>query len=313
MKPAILVTSHPDIPEKEYILKDFGKFISQYKIDPYLFSNFPANKDTQKEFKEAHYINYNPQDPNTHLRWFSWASFPQINLKYIHWMPNWCFSGTYLMLKGLEYLKFLGYTHVYTFIYDTKPEYNKVLDFINLSNQVFNEDKKAVFYEYPLRDHTIKGLYNHIYSGELNFLIKLFKEMVENYGPQNSYFNQNPLCENYWEYTTQPYQNLIKFLPKEQVIDSIYQSSQFNKFPNSTEFWVGRHDNKTLFCTRQYLSDFNLLNSQNNKVEYNFIYRDQNLTSFEFDSIIGESYILDGFLILNDTQNWRQSDIYTNL
>ncbi len=27
MKPAILVTSHPNIPEKEYILKDFGGFI----------------------------------------------------------------------------------------------------------------------------------------------------------------------------------------------------------------------------------------------------------------------------------------------
>jgi len=112
---------------------------------------------------------------------------------------------------------------------------------------------------------------------------------------------------------TQPYQNLIKFLPKEQVIDSIYQSSEFSKFSNGSEFWVGRHKDKTLFCTRQYLSDFNLLDSNNNKIEYNFIYRDQNLTSFEFDSIIGESYILDEFLILNDTQNWRQSDIYTNL
>ena len=40
---------------------------------------------------------------------------------------------------------------------------------------------------------------------------------------------------------------------------------------------------------------------------------DGDLTSFEFDSIIGESYILNEFLILNDTQNWRQSDIYTNL
>jgi hypothetical protein len=32
MKPAILVISHPNTPEKEYILKDFGNFISQYKI-----------------------------------------------------------------------------------------------------------------------------------------------------------------------------------------------------------------------------------------------------------------------------------------
>jgi hypothetical protein len=309
VKPAILVTSHPNIPEKEYILKDFGRFISQYGIDHYLFSNYPANKDTQKEFKEAHYINYNPKDPNTHLSWSVWASFSQIELKHNHFIDNWCFSGTYLMLKGLEYLKFLGYTHVYTFIYDTKPDYNEILNFIDLSNQNFNENQKAVFYEYPLN----KGLYNHIYSGELEFLVKIFKEIVENYNPQNPIFNKGPLCENYWEYITRPYQNLIKILPKDQIIDSIYKSSQFSKFPNDIEFWVGRYNNKTLFCTRQYLSNFNFLDSNNNKIEYNLIYRDQNLTSFEFDSIIGESYILDGFLILNDTQNWRQSDIYTNL
>jgi hypothetical protein len=112
---------------------------------------------------------------------------------------------------------------------------------------------------------------------------------------------------------TRPYQDLIKFLPKEQIIDSIYKSSQFNKFPNGIDFWVGRHNNKTLFCTRQYLPDFSLLDSNNNLIEYTFIHRDQNLTSFEFDSVIGESYILDKFLILSDTENWRQSDIYTNI
>lgn len=306
MKPAILVTSHPNTPEKEYILKDFGRFISQYKIDHYLFSNFPANKDTQKEFKEAHYTSYNPKDPNTPLLWSIWASFPQIGLNHNHFVDNWCFSGTNLMLKGLEYLKFLGYTHVYTFIYDTKPNYNEILNFINLSNQTFNGEQKAVFYEYPLN----KGLYNHIYSGELEFLVKLFKEIVENYNFQNPIFSKRPLCENYWEYITRPYQNLIKILPKEQIINSVYGSFKLNQFPNGNAFWVGRHNNKTLFCTRQYLSDFNLLDSNNNKIEYNFIYRDQNLTSFEFDSIIGESYILDEFLILNDTQNWRNTDIF---
>jgi hypothetical protein len=309
MKPAILVTSHPNIPKKESILKDFGNFISQYKIDHYLFTNYPTSKESQKEFKETHYINYNPKDPNTHLSWSAWASFPQIELTHHHFINNWCFSGTSLMLKGLEYLKFLGYTHVYTFIYDTEPNYSKIESFINLSNQTFNEGEKAVFYKYHLNE----GICNHIYSGELEFLIKFFKDLVENYNPQNPIFSKGLLCENYWEYMTQPYQNLIKFLPKEQVIDSIYQSSEFSKFSNGSEFWVGRHKDKTLFCTRQYLSDFNLLDSNNNKIEYNFIYRDQNLTSFEFDSIIGESYILDEFLILNDTQNWRQSNIYTNL
>jgi hypothetical protein len=309
MKPAILITSHPNIPEKEYILKDFGRFISQYGIDHYLFSNYPANKDTQKEFKETHYINYNPKDPNTHLSWSAWASFPQIGLKHNHFIDNWCFSGTSLMLKGLKYLKFLGYTHVYTFIYDTAPNYSEIKSFIDLSNQTFNEGKKAIFYEYHLNN----GLYNHIYSGELEFLVKLFTEIVENYNSKNLIFNEKPLCENYWEYMTRPYQDLIKFLPKEQIIDSIYKSSQFNKFPNGIDFWVGRHNNKTLFCTRQYLPDFSLLDSNNNLIEYTFIHRDQNLTSFEFDSVIGESYILDKFLILSDTENWRQSDIYTNI
>ena len=48
MKPAILVTSHPNIPKKESILKDFGNFISQYKIDHYLFTNYPTSKESQK-------------------------------------------------------------------------------------------------------------------------------------------------------------------------------------------------------------------------------------------------------------------------
>ncbi len=309
MKPAILVTSHPNIPEKEYILKDFGKFISQYGINHYLFTNYPADKDTQKEFKEAHYIDYNPKDPNTHLSWFTWATFPQIGLKHNHFIDNWCFSGTSLMLKGLEYLKFLGYTHVYTFIYDTEPNYDKIANFINLSNQSFNEGKKAIFYEYHLNE----GLCNHIYSGELEFLVKVFKDLVESYNPQNPLFNQGLLCESYWEHMIQSYQDLIKFVPKEQVIDSIHHSSQSNELPNNINFWIGRYNNKTLFCARQYLSDFLLLDSNNNSIEYTLIYRDSNLTSFEFDSIIGESYFLDKFLILNDTQNWRQSDIYTNI
>ena len=321
MKPAILVTSHPNNTEKEQILKDFGNFISQYGIDHYLFSNSPANKKTQLEFKESHFINYNPTDPCKGLpnsQWRTWVYYPEIELTHIHFIENWCFSGTYLMLKGLKYLQSLGYTHVYTFIYDTNPSFPQISDFIKLSNQAISDGKKAVFYEYPELEVEIesqiikrKGLHNHIYSGEINFLVKLFQELVNNYTQSNVFLQQRSVhCESYWRHSFKPYEEEIIYLPNSQVIESVYESSAFNKLPSGHTFTIGRYNNNTLFVVQTRLSEFSLLDLEGNKVEYNITYQEDNLTAFEFDSIEGKSYYLNDFLILTDTPNWRSSDFY---
>lgn len=312
MKPAILVTSHPNNNEKEHILKNFGNFISQYKIDHYLFTNYPANKETQLEFKGSYFTNNNPKSP-TPSHWHTWVVFPEVNLKYTHHIENWCFSGTNLMLEGLKYLKSLGYTHVYTFIYDTIPNFEKIQHFINLSNQTFAKGKKAVFYEYPLRDNNIKGLHNTIYSGELEFLVKIFEKMVQNYSLENSYASSNPLCENYWEYHTRPYHDLIKLLPNEQVIKANYESSAFSKFPNGEEFWVGRYKDKTLFITRNPLSNIKIFNSTQTEIESKILLQQHNLIVVEFDSVLGESYYMDNTLFLQDNKNWRHTDNFVYL
>lgn len=323
MKPAILVTSHPNNKEKEKIARDFGNFISQYNVDSFLFTNYPASKETQKEYKESHFINNNPKDPckTPNNQWRTWMTFPQIKLKYIHFIENWCFSGTYLMLKGLKYLQSLGYTHVYTFIYDTNPSFPQILNFIKLSNQAIFNDKKALFYEYPILEVEVesqiikrKGLHNHIYSGEINFLVKLFQELVDNYNKSNLFLQQRSVhCESYWRHSFKPYEDQIIYLPNSQVIESTYESSAFSKLPNGITFTIGRYNNKTLFTTLTRLSEFTLLDSDNNKVEYNIIHQGDNLTSFEFDSIENKSYYLNDFLILTDTPNWRNSDFYKKI
>jgi hypothetical protein len=313
MKPAILVTSHPNTEEKEYILRDFGNFISQYGIDHFLFTNFPANKSSQLEFKGYYFTTNNPKDPIPNVQWRAWVKFPEVKLMHNHFIHNWCFSGTNLMLEGLKYLKSLGYTHVYTFIYDTEPSFEKIKNFINLSNQTFTKGKKAIFYEYPLLDGHIKGLHNNIYSGELDFLVKIFEEMVQNYNPQNPYFNTNPSCENCWEYMTRPYQDLIEFLPNEQVIKSVYDSADFKKFPDGKEFWVGRYKGKTLFVTRKPLSNIKIFNSTQTEIEFKILFQQHNLIVIEFDSTLGEFYYIDNFLFLQDNENWRHTDNFVSL
>jgi len=310
MKPAILVTSHPNTDEKEYILKDFGNFISQYKIDHYLFTNYPATKNTQLEFKESHYINHNPPNPISNSNWITWAKFPEIGLYWEKTIPNWCFSGTYLMLKGLEYLQTLGYTHVYTFIYDTLPNFGKIKNFIELSNKTFKKGKKAIFFEYPLRENSIKGLHNSIYSGELKFLIDYFKKLIQNYNNNNLYFSSNPWCENYWEYMLRSYKDVVLVLPNKEVIPSIFGSASFDKLPNGSDFFIGRSNNKTMLATRSNISNFLLTDSKNNPISYKILLSTSVLTLFEFDSKINTSYFLNGHLILNDNINWRKTTTF---
>ena len=319
MKPAILVTSHPNNEKKEQMVREFGNFISQYDIDHYLFTNYPASKLTQQEYKEAHFVNFNPKDPCGN-QWRTWMAFGQTKLKHHHLIENWCLSGTHLMLKGLKYLQSLGYTHVYTFIYDTNPIFSEIKNFIELSNQAIFKDKKAVFYEYPELEVKIesqitkrKGLHNHIYSGEINFLIKIFQESTDNYSPSNPFLQQNSVsCESYWRHSFKPYEDKILYLPDSQVIKSIYESAAFSKLPSGHTFVIGRYNDKTLFTTLTGIFEFSLLDSEGNKVKYNIIYQDNNLTAFEFDSVIGKSYYINDFKILTDTQNWRNTDFYTN-
>jgi len=322
MKPAILVTSHPNTQYKDFILKDFGNFISQWGLDNYLFTNFPPSKQAQQEFKESHFLNYNPECPlKDSKQWKIWVDYPSIKLKHSHLIQNWCFSGSHLMLEGLKYLQSLGYSHVYTFIYDTQADWQLVNNFIELSNQAISNNKKAVFYEYPIIEEEFesqvikrKGLYNHIYSGEIDFLVKLFQELIDNYNPSNDFLQQQSVgCESYWRYSFKPYKDEILYLPDSQVIKSIYESGAFSELPGNHHFTIGRYNNKTLFITSTRLSDFSLLDLDNNKVKYNITHQGDNLTAFEFNSIEGKSYYLNGFLILTDTQNWRNSNFYKKI
>ena len=322
MKPAILVTSHPNTQYKDFILKDFGNFISQWGLDNYLFTNFPPSKQAQQEFKESHFLNYNPECPlKDYHQWLVWVNYPSIKLKHNHLLQNWCFSGSHLMLEGLKYLQSLGYSHVYTFIYDTQTDWQLVNNFIELSNQAISNNKKALFYEYPILEVEVesqtikrKGLHNHIYSGEINFLVKLFQELIDNYNKSNLFLQQRSVsCESYWRHSFKPYEDQIIYLPNSQVIKSVYESAALSELPGGYIFTIGRHNNKTLFVTLTRLSNFSLLDSDNNEVEYNITHQGDNLTSFEFNSIEGESYYLNNFLILTDTQNWRNSDFYQKI
>lgn len=318
MKPAILVTSHPNSPKKEYILKDFGNFISQWGIDHYLFTNYPAEKDTQQEFKESHFLNYNPPCPLIEegmQEWRTWFYFSKINLTFNHnFNYNWCKSGTSLMSKGINYLKSLGYTHVYVFIYDTNPDWKSINDFIQLSDKTFLEsNKKAILFDFPPISHIKReGLYNHIYSGEIDFLSKIFQQGTSNYSTQNSFLHQDSVtCENYWLTMFEPYKDEIKILPSHKVIPSIVESEKFSYFPDGIQFFTGRYQDKTIFTTIKKLDNIELLDHKNNKIEFKFLHKSTKLTSIKFNSIEGESYYINGTLILEDTLNWRKSNSYS--
>ena len=317
MKEAILVTGHPNTFEKDVLTRDFGNFISQYGMDSYLFTNYPSNKDTQIEFKEAHFINSNPENPLINNKWFVWATYPLLGLKYNQHIPNWCYSGTQLMVNGLKYLKSLGYTHVYTFIYDTKPLYPEIKEFIELSRDKFKNNKKALFFEYPLRredDGTYKGLTNHIFSGEIEFLLEIFSLGILNYNNTNPIFQKHKHvnCESYWKYIFGPFENLIEILPTEKTIPSVFASTSFNKI-EGYEFAAGRYQDTTIIAIKGLIKDIKLTNSNKNIVDFNLLKQQKILTAIEFNSTLGNSYYLNGSKILDDTEEWRTNNFFTIL
>ena len=230
MKPAILVISHPNTPEKEYILRDFGNFISQYKIDHYLFSNFPAHKDTQKEFTGCYYTSNNPEGP---FKGTIWREFT--NPKIIHYktINNWCFSGTSCLLEGAKILKALGYTHFIHFCYDCEPDFNKVKNIINNSLSYF-KDYKGIFYNYSKKGKEFENSLSTTQCAcEIEFFIKVFDSALNNYSKA-----ERSLCESFWFDTIKKYPQETLILPDYLELTGIVDSGKPNQI-NNINYWLG--------------------------------------------------------------------------
>lgn len=314
MKPAILVTSHPNNDKKEYILKDFGNFISQYGIDHYLFSNYPANKETQLEFKEAHFLNYNPPGPALGT-WIVYAYYPELMLRHNTKISNWCYSGTHLILKGIEYLKSLGYTHVYVFIYDTSPNFPKLLNFIEKSDKLFIEGKKGVFFDYDKRtaknEQHYTGVFNNIFSCEVNFFIELFTKGLQEYGPNSPFQKTHPnyLCENYWEYLLKQHSDVVEILPNSEAIRGVYESSSSPTLPTGEKCLSGAWgDNKVRISIESKLDNIIILNSKGEDVSYKLVYQNSKMTLLEIEPILTESYYMQGQLLFTYNKQWADNN-----
>lgn len=250
MKPAIIVLSHPNNFQKEYLLKDFGNFISQYNIPHYLFTNYPIEKNIQQEFVGAYYHNFNPTGPFVGT---IWKNFLDLKLQHNQIIPNWCFSGTHLLLHGFKHLKGLGYTHAIFLAYDIEPDFNKVKEFIKFSLHSFESSKKGVFAEYPEALTSKNGIpqYENIIDTiqcacEVNFFIDIFEQGLQEYGYNCPLYQENPgyLCEHFWEYVLRPYKNDINIIPRDKALRGIYSSANSTKLNGTIPYYVG-YDSST--------------------------------------------------------------------
>jgi hypothetical protein len=313
MKPAILVISHPNTPEKEYILKDFGNFISQYKIPHYLVTNYPAEKDTQKEFTGCYYTSNNPKGQ---FGGFIWKTFGENQTKHIKHIPNWCYSESLLRLEAFKFLKSLGYTHIISFIYDITPNYNQIKDFINYSFEQFTYGKKGVFVKY--NKFTNEDSLSTIQcASEVDFFIDNFDKGISNYNkPERS------LCEDYW-YDIFDLLPDVNILPRDKALDGIYSSSPPDKI-NNINYWIGYFSvtNKIyLYFQNQFLDNFYLTDKNNNTINYNEQVLNNTLKIIEFDSILNKEYYISyntlqgnktEFLFKN-SEEWRKINYFEKI
>lgn len=274
MKPAILVISHPNKPEIDYMVRDFGNFVSQYNIDHYLFTNYPANKKSQLEYKGAYFYNYNPKGSLGGRVWH------QIN-GYIHVrkINNWCFSVMNLYLKGFKTLKGMGYTHVIGFIYDIEPSYPKVADFIKTCFANFKQGKKATFVQYPKALESKNGqpvFENTIdtahFASEIDFFINVFEQGIKEYNNsllQNE--KQNFVCEHFWEYLLRPHTTVVDIIPRSKALLDTYQSDTEPYLKNKNKVLFGYNRVKDCLSV-SILPHQDLYNfySNNIKIKHNY-------------------------------------------
>lgn len=245
MKPAILVLSHPNTPQKEHILKDFGNFIAQYDIPHYLVTNYPAEKATQKEFVGSYFHNYNPTGP---FLGSIWRIFNSLKVQHVQTIPNWGYSGTHLLLQGFKILKGLGYTHIIFLSYDVEPNFLKIKEFIDFSLSSFNSSKKGIFAEYPEALTAINGIpqYENTIDTiqcacEIDFFIEIFETGLKNYGYNCPLYQEKPgyLIEHFWEYLLRSYKKDINIIPRNKALRGVYHSASSFKLNNEIPYYIG--------------------------------------------------------------------------
>lgn len=302
MKPAILVTSHPNTLEKERILKDFGNFISQYNIPHYLATNYPSSKESQLEFTQTYFINHNPPGISSGV---VWKDFPQVNLKYKKIIPNWCYSGTYLILEGVKLLKHLGYTHVIFLMYDLEPSFPKIQEFINFSLEKL-KDKKGVFVTDPAPDWG-EVLTTTQFACDINFFIDIFETEL------TSYYYSGGLCEVFWYQVLSKYLNDIIILPKEHWIKSTYDSGAVPQTPQGEKYHVGSYYENIILIIETNNLNLIITNSQSEVISYNVIYNSPNQICIEFPQVNLESYYINEHYLFTNTDEWRSYNYFEKI
>jgi hypothetical protein len=234
MKPAILITTHPNTKEKEYILQNFGDFIKQFNLDSFVFSNHPVSKNSQSKFTGTYSINYNPSGPSPGV---VWKSFSQIKGTHNRIIPNWCYSFMNLILSGAKILKSLGYTHFIFLIYDTELNQIKVKNFIDYAlNNLVN--KKGIFTEYE--KDWVNSLSTSQCACEIDFFISTFEPTLSDYY-QGKY---SLLAELYWfEIVTQCNNKINIISNKDLILNTIYNSAATSTI-NKSNYWLGYSSQK---------------------------------------------------------------------
>lgn len=307
MKPAILITSHPNTKKKEQILKDFGSFISQYGIDHYLVSNYPSDKETQKEFKGTFYYNNNPLGP---FRGNVWTTFPKVEKTYVQIIPNWTYSFMLLLLNGVKNLKNLGYTHFIYFAYDSSPDLDLIKNYINLSIKNF-ENNKSIFTEYELdwKD----SLSSTTCSCEIDLFIEIFENNLEEYLKGKL----PTLCEQFWYSSIIPFKDNINILPKTQAIPTVFASAESNHIFPSGKYYVGYdksskdiiiitdNTNLQLFDSNQNLVDTILLNNNSKSPHF-----PGEFYVYKFLPLENEEYFVSDHLLFKNTLMFRNTNFY---
>jgi len=297
MKPAILVISHPNKPEIDYIVRDFGNFISQYNIDHYLFTNYPADKKSQLEYKGAYFYNYNPKGA---LGGRVWHSTP--NFKHIRKINNWCFSVMNLYLKGFKTLKGMGYTHIIGFIYDIESNFPKVREFIKTSLDNFKQGKKATFVEYPkalkkvndqpVFENTIDTAH---FASEIDFFIEVFEKGIETYNNSDLKNEiKDFVCEHYWDYLLKPHLEEVNIIPRDKALYDMYQSDNEPKLKNGDKVLYGFNRKKNCLSIALF-SNISINKISNQETEIECTYKNG---TYDFNLKLGDecyiSYIHNG-------------------
>lgn len=308
IKPAICVVSHPNSPEKDYILRDFGNFLLQYQLPTYLFSNYPINDITQKEFKGCYYTSNNPEGPFKGLIYKEFIDSKKTHYRVIN---NWCFSGTSCLLEGVKILKALGYTHFIFFSYDCEPNFDKVKNLIDNSLFYF-KNYKGIFYNYKVEDKEfINSLSTTQCACEIDFFIKVFDPALISYSK-----TERSLCEPFWFDVLKNYSQETLVLPSFLELKGIVNSGKNNQI-NNVNFWLGYSTEKDLTILSLQFPFLNNMKLYKEEIEIDFeeIQYSNNLKVIYFKSEPFTKYYISynntsKQFLFEDVPHWRSHNYY---